>query len=772
MRLLKPGLLPVWVLLVLATAASAGRPRIEGPPAPPPPTGVLLAFPGAEGFGSDTAGGRGGTVRFVHNLNDSGPGSLRAALEASGPRIVIFRVGGTITLQSPLILTEPYITIAGQTAPGGGIQLRNDPVAPYAYADDSFTSLVIDTHDVVIRYLRIRPGPLEPNPACTGPNAVESPYGWPTCAAAGDIQPIEIEPDAHHVVLDHLSLAWASDSLVSIRGATDVTLQWSILSEAMDFILYDEFSQSPKPWTGTGILTGDYGTASLGEATGRLSIHHNLWSHTNARLPQMTTNCPIEDPSLCVSDVMNNVVYNWGLWATSSSNLGGHHFHNAVGNFYRPGADTGSGALQRAMEIGDWTDHAYTVLQNASLGFYRFGNRLFVSPSQTTEVPVLCGRWSSALNAIETCDPDEYAMPEFPTPPIQTTTAEVAWDQVLNEAGARRRLLGDGAWTSARDSTDVRIVSDAENGTGSIIREHAQFPGWPVLATALPPTDVDQDGMPDAFELGYALSLLDPSDAAEDAEGDGYTNIEEWLNGTDPHVSDGPGCELDPSDGDGDGIADACDNCPGTANPDQADHDYDETGNACEAFSVLIVESVAGEDGWLQESAMGSGVGSVADSNDNNSLAIRIGDDSLRRQYRSVLSFDTSAIPDGALVTGATLAMVRYTSHTTSTALFNFLGPAWVDVAEGCFGVSCGLVASDFEAPATAPQAATLVNASLTTAALGSEGLAAVNRQGPTQLRVRLQVPHDGDSIADRVGYYPGETTTSSRPTLTVHFIE
>jgi hypothetical protein len=86
--------------------------------------------------------------------------------------------------------------------------------------------------------------------------------------------------------------------------------------------------------------------------------------------------------------------------------------------------------------------------------------------------------------------------------------------------------------------------------------------------------------------------------------------------------------------------------------------------------------------------------------------------------------------------------------------------------------VSCTLVASDFEAPATAPEAATLVNASLTTASLGSEGLAAVNRQGRTQLRVRFQVPHDGDSIADRVGYYPGETTASSRPTLTVHFIE
>jgi hypothetical protein len=181
---------------------------------------------------------------------------------------------------------------------------------------------------------------------------------------------------------------------------------------------------------------------------------------------------------------------------------------------------------------------------------------------------------------------------------------------------------------------------------------------------------------------------------------------------------------------------------------------------------------VASEDGWLQESATGSGVGSVADSNDNNSLAIRIGDDSQRRQYRSVLSFDTSAIPDGAFVTGATLSMVRYTSHSTSTAIFSALGPAWVDVAKGCFGVSCALVPGDFETPATAPHAATLVNAPATTASLGSEGLAAVNREGRTQLRVGFEVPHDGDSIADRVGYYSAETNTSTPPTLTVYFIE
>src|SRR5215475_11601553 len=150
----------------------------------PPNLPNLPAFPGAEGPGASALGGRRGVVLFVDNLADHGPGSLRAALEASGPRTVIFRVGGTITLESPLVIANPYVTVAGQTAPGGGIQLRNNPVAPYGFATDSFTSLVIATHDVVVRFLRIRPGPLQPNPACTGPNAVAGPPGADTCVDA------------------------------------------------------------------------------------------------------------------------------------------------------------------------------------------------------------------------------------------------------------------------------------------------------------------------------------------------------------------------------------------------------------------------------------------------------------------------------------------------------------------------------------------------------------------------------------------------------------
>lgn len=168
------------------------------------------AFPGAEGFGANSVGGRGGRVIEVTNLDDSGPGSLRAAIEADRPRTVVFRVGGTIELQSGLEITNPFITIAGQTAPGGGITLRNDP-------SNADTSLKIETHDVVIRYIRSRPGP--------------------STELHGTLDAITIgnqEGGTYNVIVDHSSFSWATDEVVnSWYDAHDITIQWSIVSEGL-----------------------------------------------------------------------------------------------------------------------------------------------------------------------------------------------------------------------------------------------------------------------------------------------------------------------------------------------------------------------------------------------------------------------------------------------------------------------------------------------------------------------------------------------------------
>ena len=186
----------------------------------------LPAFPGAEGFGTDTPGGRGGQVFEVTNLQDSGAGSLRVCIEASGPRTCVFRAGGTITLSSPLTINNPYVTIAGQTAPGGGITIRGGGV-------------FVQTHDVVIRYISVRRGPGGSNYAIliSDNNA----------------------DDVYNVVLDHCSTSWATDQTVTTwYAAHDVTISWTIISESLDC------STHPKGCHSKALHTGGYDKCEAG----------------------------------------------------------------------------------------------------------------------------------------------------------------------------------------------------------------------------------------------------------------------------------------------------------------------------------------------------------------------------------------------------------------------------------------------------------------------------------------------------------------------------
>ena len=265
------------------------------PPSTAGATPELQAFPGAQGAGSGAVGGRGGQVYVVTNLDDSGPGSLREALEAEGPRIVVFAVGGRIWLDSRIELLNPYVTVAGQTAPGGGIELAN--------AANQKAPLRIRTHDVVIRNLRSRPGP-------GGDRDALSLYG---------------SEDVHHVMLDHLSLSWAVDENFGVFGdARDVTLQWSIVSEPL------ECSTHP---------AGCLGNAILLDGGLRFSLHHNLLAHARERMPRVAGSG--------VFDFVNNLIYNPGF----TGNWGPMHVEhgegmlsrvNVVGNRYVPGVDSGS----------------------------------------------------------------------------------------------------------------------------------------------------------------------------------------------------------------------------------------------------------------------------------------------------------------------------------------------------------------------------------------------------------------------------------------------
>lgn len=437
---------------VATQATSAPAPRVLGTQAT-----RRRAFPGAQGYGTATPGGRGGRVIEVTNLRSGGPGSFRAAATARGRRIIVFRVSGTITLQREVDITNPYVTIAGQTAPGGGITLRADP------CNDGGV-LGVHTHDVVIRYLRLRPGP---HP-CAGPG--ESSDGI-----------VIYKKGAHHVVVDHCSISWAVDENLSLYDdAHHVTFSWNIISEGLSNSTHEEGEHSK-------------GAHLSGENTYAISFHHNLLAHNNDRNPQPT------NPGL--ADIRNNLVYNYGENAALTSNSHGRPRFNFVGNRYIPGPDT------------DRSEHELDVYGPTGVGwaFYVRGN---IGPHRT----------SNDQPQARTVSPEgRSSMVDrpFPTAPVTTTGAAKATGQVLARAGATEPY---------RDAVDRRVVGDVRDRSGRIIDSPAQVGGWPSLPAQDPPRDSDHDGMPDSWEQDRGLRP-NHDDSRGDKDEDGWTNVEEYLNG-------------------------------------------------------------------------------------------------------------------------------------------------------------------------------------------------------------------------------------------------
>ncbi|MCW0481826.1 pectate lyase [Gaoshiqia sediminis] len=242
-----------------------------------------LAFPGAQGFGAYTQGGRFGKIVEVTNLNDAGPGSLREAIEAEGPRTVVFCVSGNIELKSMLTITNPFITIAGQTAPGDGICLKDFPLH------------IQDAHDVIVRFIRVRPG------IASGLNGDE-------------IDGIEVR-DSKNIIIDHCTVSWTVDEGInSWKGTENITVQWCIIAEPLNKSIHHKSAHGF-----AGSVGGKFA-----------SYHHNLLAHAAGRNPSIGGNSEYMTESL---DFRNNVVFNYGH-RTCDGKPGSINF---IANYYKPG---------------------------------------------------------------------------------------------------------------------------------------------------------------------------------------------------------------------------------------------------------------------------------------------------------------------------------------------------------------------------------------------------------------------------------------------------
>jgi len=419
----------------------------------------VLAFPGAEGAGRFAAGGRGGAVIKVTNLEDSGPGSLRAAVEARGPRTVVFEVAGTIPLKRELKIANGRITLAGQTAPGGGITLRDH-------------TLVVAADDVVVRFIRSRLG----DESRTQGDAI-----WIN--------------SGRRIILDHVSASWSVDETLSASarydapgpdgkkgGFYDLTVQWSIIAESLRRSIHAK---------------GDHGYGSLirGGDGAKISFHHNLWANHLARMPRPGNyQGPDKDPVGAFFEFRSNVFYNWGK---------GH---------------AGYDADAAALVAYSFVDNAYVMGPDSE------------KPVAFNESNSLAKAWfaGNSMNGVIPADP--WSLVSGLQAPGYRQAGPIAVAPVAADpaASAYERVLADAGASVFRDAVDARVAAGVRDRTGRQIDSQAQVGGWPALPPGIAAADSDGDGMPDAWEAAHGL---DPrkADGALDRDGDGWTNLEDYL---------------------------------------------------------------------------------------------------------------------------------------------------------------------------------------------------------------------------------------------------
>jgi len=440
------------------------------------PAEMPIAFPGAEGYGRYTTGGRGGKVLLVTNLDDDGEGSFRKAVTAKGPRIVVFTISGTIHLQTPLSIRGD-ISIFGQSAPGDGICIADQPVN-------------LGGNNIIIRYLRFRLGDKYQNKGKVDGSGHDDAFGGVR---------------KNHIIIDHCSFSWSTDECFSVYAGDSTTLQWNIISEPLNYSYHFETGDTDFEHHGYGGIWG-----------GRhLSAHHNLFAHCNSRNPRFDGIRNALEENV---DYRNNVIYNWGgnnVYAGEGGN------YNLVANYYKYGPSTSKNVKARIVNPnkrdpdiafgkffvdGNYVDGADEVTKNNRMGVHMGNN----------------GTEEDKKNAL--------VDKPFPSVEIGPQSATDAYEMVLKYAGA----------SFQRDTLDERIIKDVWNRTGRFIDVQGGFPhgtpyeqtvkAWPDLKTGPQEMDSDSDGMPDSWEKNKGLDPKNPADASEYKLHNSYTNIEVYLN--------------------------------------------------------------------------------------------------------------------------------------------------------------------------------------------------------------------------------------------------
>lgn len=435
----------------------------------------VLSFPGAEGFGRYTTGGRGGKVYFVTKLSDDGSeGTLRYALEQKGPRYIVFKTGGTIYLESPLKIKEGNVTIAGQTAPGDGITVAN-------------YETFIGADNVIIRYMRFRMGDLK-----------------------------NFEGDAlgarfiKNLMVDHCSMSWSTDETVSIYNNENTTLQWCIIAESLRNSVHQKGAHG-------------YGGIAGGKFA---SFHHNIYAHHDSRNPRLGEYAGSKFALTDLTDFRNNVIYNWG----HNNIYGGEGMNvNIINNYYKPGPATMT--KQRIVAI-DKNEKPEAQVYNIWGKYYINGNVIEGNP-EISKDNWPKGVFAQIKSTYNLTEKDKNALkinePHDIQNNVKTNAPKDAYDKIVQIGGA----------SLVRDVIDLHVLKDVEDGnftykgskgsSNGIIDSQKDVGGFPDLkpGTSLP--DSDSDGMPDEWEIKSNLNPKAANANGRDLDKN-YDNIEVYFN--------------------------------------------------------------------------------------------------------------------------------------------------------------------------------------------------------------------------------------------------